>query len=153
MSYDRDTSRREWWKRQKQMPKFTPNNHRRKAGHDYRARCIYMITLVTKDRKPVLGTLRNSDNIHTKPWVELSPLGKTVLQNWRKIPTFRKEMKMIQAIIMPDHMHGILFVTEPMPCHLGNVINGFKKACNDASREIIEDVLWQTGYHDRILRG
>ncbi len=153
MSYDRDTSRREWWRRQKNHPQFKPSNYRRMAGHDYRSRCIYMITLVTKDRKPVLGTLRDSDDIHTKPWVELSPLGKAVLQNWRRVPTFRKEMRMIQAIIMPDHMHGILFVTEPMPCHLGNVINGFKKACNDASREADGDVLWQTGYHDRILRG
>ena len=38
---------------------------------------------------------------------------------------------------MPDHLHGILYVHERIACHLGVVINGFKKACNDAFRELI----------------
>lgn len=37
---------------------------------------------------------------------------------------------------MPDHFHGILWVKEPLSCHLGQVIKGFKTGCNKAAREL-----------------
>ena len=55
---------------------------------------------------------------------------------------------------MPDHLHGILFVTEPLPVHLGRVINGFKAGCNKAARELGLPVpLWEPGYTDGVLQG
>ena len=32
--------------------------------------------------------------------------------------------------MMPDHMHGILFVKERIPVHLSQIIKGFKTGCN-----------------------
>ena len=32
--------------------------------------------------------------------------------------------------MMPDHLHGILFVHETLPVHLSQVIIGFKTGCN-----------------------
>ena len=40
--------------------------------------------------------------------------------------------------MMPDHLHGILFVTSPLPVHLGQVINGFKTGCRKAERALRE---------------
>ena len=37
---------------------------------------------------------------------------------------------------MPDHFHGLLFVTRPLGCHLGQVIKGFKLGCNKAARAL-----------------
>ena len=55
---------------------------------------------------------------------------------------------------MPDHLHGILFVTEPLPVHLGKVINGFKTGCNRAARDLQLPVpLWEQGYTDGVLQG
>ena len=51
---------------------------------------------------------------------------------------------------MPDHIHGIIHVTQPMARHLGQVIQGFKKGCYDAFGAT---TLWEEGYNDRILRG
>ena len=153
MNNDRDSKRREWWKRQKNHPPFNPSGHRRMAGHDYRGCCIYMITLEVKERKSLLGTLRNSDNSSPNTWVEFTPIGHEVFKMWHKIPDYHPEIKMLRVCIMPDHLHGILHVTRPLSCHLGNVINGFKKGCNDVTRNIFGDVLWETGYHDRILIG
>jgi hypothetical protein len=59
----------------------------------------------------------------------------------------------MEVQLMPDHLHGILFVTSEMPKHLGTVINGFKVGCNKFSREMIGDVLWEKSYNDIILRG
>ncbi len=153
MNDDRDKRRREWWHRQKTPPPLNPSNHRRKAGHDYRSTCIYMITLVVKDRSPLLGTLRASDSNHSEPWVEFTALGHEVLKLWQGIPNYHPEIKMLRLCIMPDHIHGILHVTQPLSCHLGNVINGFKKGCNDITRETLGEVLWEPDYHDRILSG
>lgn len=32
-----------------------PSMHRRMVGHDYQERQMYMITMVTEDRRPLLG--------------------------------------------------------------------------------------------------
>ena len=42
------------------------------------------------------------------------------------------EVKALQ--MMPDHLHGILFVREQLPVHLGQVISGFKAGCRKAMR-------------------
>ncbi len=52
---------------------------------------------------------------------------------------------------MPDHLHGIIYVKERLPRHLGHVINGFKVACNRVVREFSMPRLWEEGYNDRIL--
>ena len=39
-------------------------------------------------------------------------------------------------LMMPDHLHGILFVQDTLPVHLGQVIAGFKAGCRRAMREL-----------------
>lgn len=56
---------------------------------------------------------------------------------------------------MPDHVHGIIYVMKPLSQHLGRLIQGFKKGCRDAIRQLrVEgELLWEEGYNDRILQG
>lgn len=137
---------------------------RRNEYHDYTSRCIYMITLVVEGRHPLLGALCDRDAYHTSPWVNLTPLGKEVRRCWNEIPKHYPQVTPIRLQLMPDHMHGILFVTEKTPHHLGRIINGFKIGCNKALRELSPTMspmtqtsqathLWEEGYHDRILVG
>lgn len=155
MDYKRNKHRREWWQEHHEEKGFKPHPSmkRRKPSHDYNSRCIYMITLNTLGRRPVLGTLHDADSSHAKPWVEPSELGNKVLSCWRQIAVFHPEIRLMEVQLMPDHLHGILFVTSEMPKHLGTVINGFKVGCNKFSREMIGDVLWEKSYNDIILRG
>lgn len=60
-------------------------------------------------------------------------------------------MRLLDIQLMPDHIHGVLFVTRQVPYHLGKVVNGFKVGCNAAARELLGTTLWEEGYHDRIL--
>ena len=125
---------------------------RRHDKHDYQSRCIYMVTLVVAGRRPLLGTLCAHDRDHAMPWVRHSELGMRVIQCCREIPEHHPQVKMIRLQLMPDHLHGIIYVSEHLPRHLGHVINGFKIGCNKAARELSLAPLWEDGYNDRIVR-
>ena len=166
---DKRNERRKHWAENHPEVQATRSMKRRKAGHDYCSPCIYMITLVLRDRKPLLGELRGNDATHGNCWVQASELGKHVKKEWEGISQYYTQVKVLALQLMPDHLHGILQVTERLPRHLGHVVNGFKKGCDDAWRQLRIDCetdarntlspttlgtnvnLWELGYHDRIL--
>ena len=151
MDDNRNEGRKQWAKRHPDVA-ATPSMKRRMAGHNYHDRGIYMITLCVEKRIPRLGALCGPDCCHSQPWVSLSSLGKRVEAEWLGIPRYYPQIKVLALTVMPDHLHGILFVTDSLPVHLGKVINGFKAGCNRAAREMGQPVpLWETGYTDGIL--
>lgn len=126
---------------------------RRRVGHDYQSRCIYMITLVVKERRPLLGSLTGNGE-RTPAIVEPSPLGQAVIQSLINLPKFYPQIAIWTFQLMPDHLHFIAFVKERIPVHLGKVINGFKVGCNRAYKELVKGDtpgLWEDGYNDLIL--
>ncbi len=147
MDWDRYKSKRQW------AGDLKPSMKRRRVGHDYQGRCIYMITLVVKERRPLLGTLMG--NGETEPaLVEPTPLGQAVIQSLRGISTFYPAIDIWTFQLMPDHLHAIFFVKERISVHLGKVINGFKVGCNRAYKELVnsdQPRLWEDGYNDVIL--
>ena len=158
----RGEQRTQWWQRHHEAHEVKRSMKRRNGHHNYYSRCIYMVTLAVEGRRPALGDLCDPDEQHPKPWLRLSELGRQVLQRWHSIPIHYPEVRTMDIQLMPDHMHGILFVTEKMPHHLGRIINGFKIGCNKALRENSPTMssitrtsptlhLWEEGYHDRIL--
>ena len=147
MDWERYKSKKQWAGDLKQSMK------RRRVGHDYQSRCIYMITLVVKERRPLLGTL-TGDGETTPAIVEPTALGQAVIQNLIHIPHFYPEIDIWTFQLMPDHLHAILFVKERIPVHLGKVLNGFKVGCNRVFKELVKSDLpglWEEGYNDMIL--
>lgn len=137
---------------------------RRKDGHDYRGPCIYMLTLITAGRRKLLGELRDADGDHPLPWVELSAYGTLVMEEWFRITQEQPHIRSLALQLMPDHLHGILYVTAPIDKHLGAVIARFKGKCTAALREdkplsvysatqSRTLLAWEPGFNDRILRG
>jgi REP element-mobilizing transposase RayT len=112
-----------------------PSMLRRRVGHDYQSRCIYLLTLTIEGRQPLLGTLHGLEETDT-PYVELTPLGECVEERWQAIEVIYPEVKILATKIMPDHMHGILFVQEQSKRHLGEIVKGFKTGCNIALRRL-----------------
>ena len=123
MDDKRNEGRKQWAHNHPDVP-ASPSMKRRMAGHNYLDRDIYLITLTVKERRPTLGTLCGPDSEHQQPWVSLSPLGERVKAEWLGIPRYYPHIRMLALAVMPDHIHGILFVTQPLPVHLGKVING-----------------------------
>lgn len=116
-----------------------PSMKRRCNQHDYRDRGIYMVTLCIEGRLPLLGALAGDPAIKEgegKPHVVLSPFGEKVKECWLAIPRFHPMVEPMKLCIMPDHIHGLLFVHEKMKKHLGDVVWGFKTGCRKAAREL-----------------
>ena len=113
---------------------------RRDDYHDYAERRMYLITMEVEGRKPVFGRLVGDimaeHGSSDEPRIELSELGKAVQNEWLGIPRYFPQIEVMAVQMMPDHMHGILFVKEPLPVHLGQVISGFKAGCRKAQRAL-----------------
>lgn len=118
-----------------------PSMLRRCVGHDYTGRQIYMITMVTEGRRPlfgqVVGRSEAKEGSGEEPRIVLSELGQRVVDEWWSSSLHHPEVEVIALQIMPDHLHGILFVKERMEKPLGMAIRGFKQSCNRHYRELV----------------
>ena len=114
--------------------------HRRMVGHDYQERQMYMITMATEGRLPLLGkVVGKSDGqkgTADEPRTEPSEMGRRVEQCWHEIAVRYPQIELLAFQLMPDHFHGILFVKERIDRPLGKVLLGFKQGCNKAFREL-----------------
>lgn len=123
-----------------------PLTHRRSLFGKYHGRGIYLITVCTENREPLLGKLRGETP--EEAYVEPTTLGEEVLRCWDAIPSIQKrlaaakskktgtecsrEIKLLARQLMPDHFHGIIFVEKEMDIALGDVIRGFMVGCTKA---------------------
>lgn len=118
-----------------------PSMLRRCVGHDYTDRQIYMITMVTEERRAlfghVVGKSEAPEGSPDEPHIELSALGKRVADEWWAASLHHPEVEVIALQMMPDHLHGILFVREKMEKPLGMALRGFKQSCNKHYRELV----------------
>ena len=114
---------------------------RRCVGHDYTNRQIYMITMVTEGRRPLFGQVVGKSDAEpgspNEPRIELSALGQRVTDEWWATTEHHPEVEVLALQLMPDHLHGILFVKEKMEQPLGMALRGFKQSCNRHYRELI----------------
>ena len=116
-----------------------PSMKRRLEDNDYTERGLYMVTLAIEGRRPLLGTLAGDADAtegDQAPHVVLTPLGEAVKDCWLAIPQYYPQIEPMKLCIMPDHIHGILFVHEKIERHLGHVINGFKAGTRKAARAL-----------------
>ena len=118
-----------------------PSMLRRCVGHDYTGRQIYMITMVTEGRRPLFGDVMGKSDAPNgssdAPTIILSELGQRVADEWWAASKHHPEIEVIALQMMPDHLHGILFVKEKMEKPLGMALRGFKQSCNRHYRELV----------------
>ena len=144
-----------------------PSMKRRDEGHDYKERRMYMITIEVEGRRPIFGQLAGDvfakAGSGNEPRIVLTKLGEAVRNEWLGITRYFPQIEVRAVQMMPDHMHGILFVRSTLPVHLGQVISGFKAGCRKALRAMASQSvaaepsltakgLFAQGYNDLILR-
>jgi REP-associated tyrosine transposase len=137
-------------------------NSLRAPGHDYRSANGYFVTLCSSDRRPVLGYVAG----HV---AHFSDLGLLVREEWLATARLRPYVALDEFIIMPDHLHGILWITREQelpsselsasrlrPGSLGAIVGQFKSRVTRRAVEVglwnPGKPLWQRGFHDRMVR-
>jgi len=146
----------------------------RLKGWDYSTPGSYFVTSVTYKRGNLFGKIENNEMI-------LNDAGKIVSQCWINIPKHFSHVKLDEFVIMPNHVHGIIFITHgnlnipvetqnfaslrlqnknssgnkfgPQLKNLGSIVRGFKIGVTKWYREQgITDAIWQSRFHDHIIR-
>ena len=114
-----------------------PMRHHRERGWDYRGRAIYHFTLPVEGRYPLFGTLEG-DRAETAH-VRLNAFGRRVCQMLGGLAQFYKgkgyALKVLAQMVMPDHVHLVIQVLEPLPQSIGAVVRGFKSGCTKVYKE------------------
>jgi len=94
------------------MP-YNPNIHNRQSirlkGYDYSKPGYYFVTFNIKDRLPLFGEFIKENNTRIMKHTEL---GKAAIKYWLEIPEHYPNVILDEFIIMPDHIHGIIQISE-----------------------------------------
>ncbi len=139
---------------------------------DYSSCGAYYVTICTKDREQFFGEIINGK-------MKLSRIGEIAEHEWKQTCEIRKNVELDEYVIMPDHMHGILFIvnafhpvvetcrgmslqtrtqmynkfSRPVSQSLSMIINHFKSAvkcwCN---KNGFPNFAWQPLFHESIVQ-
>jgi putative transposase len=93
---------------QNMKSKFDPQKHHRRSirlkGYDYSSEGAYYVTIVTQGRECLFGEIIDGE-------VHLNKYGEIVQKWWNEIPIHFPTVELGAFIIMPNHVHGIIFIT------------------------------------------
>ena len=112
--------------------------HHRENGWDYKGRAIYHFTLPVEERFPLFGVI-DGESAETA-FVRLNPFGRRVCQMLCGLAQFYAgkgfALKVLAQKVMPDHVHLVIQVLEPLPQSIGAVVRGFKSGCTKVYKEM-----------------
>ena len=104
----------------------TPPLPRRKTirlqNYDYSQNGAYFVTICTAHKRPLFGVVRRGDPCGRPPvpvYAELSEIGRIVESYLTEIPSHYPDVHLASYVIMPDHIHMILVLTQNQPERAG----------------------------------
>lgn len=134
--------------------KFIHRNNRRKKNHDYCAPWKYHITILKTKGAPDFCTLSIKELSPEGVSILYSLLGKIIEDAIWNIPKFNAKVRVLQYIIMPDHIHLLIQVISRLEKPVGNVIGGFKAGISNTWRQWRNDRsvnIFEEGFNDKII--
>jgi len=88
-------------------PKFNPQKHHRRSirlkGYDYSQEGAYYVTIVTQGRECLFGEIVDGE-------MYINAYGEIVQKWWDKTPNHFPNVELGVFVIMPNHVHGIIFI-------------------------------------------
>jgi REP element-mobilizing transposase RayT len=91
------------------MP-YNPEKHHRRSirlkDYDYSTPGAYFITICTHQRECLLGEVLNGE-------MQLNQLGQLASAHWQRLPHHFPTVELDAFVVMPNHVHGILILTNP----------------------------------------
>jgi REP element-mobilizing transposase RayT len=147
------------------MKRKDEKQHRRSIrlkGYDYAREGMYFFTICTYDRQFLFGNVVNAE-------MKLNGFGHIVAEECRKSTDIRHEIELDMFTVMPNHLHGIVMVTDrdvgatgrsPFPSgpskrSLGAFVGGFKSAVTTRINQLRDTPgvpVWQRNYYEPVIR-
>ena len=141
--------------------KYKQKKQYRLSAYDYSQEGGYFVTICTKDKQIYFGDVVDG-------CMKLSRIGEIAKQFWLQIPIHFKSVVLDEFVIMPNHIHGIILITDRrnVPRHvpttgirplakdsLSSIINHYKgnvrRWCN---KNGFEPFSWQPRFYDHVIR-
>lgn len=111
--------------------------------YDYASPGMYFVTICSKDREMIFGSIRDGRMV-------LSEYGELISRAMCHLHTHYDTVQVDCSVVMPNHVHMIIWISvDNRTAHtLGNIVRGFK---SEVSRKCGKRV-WQRGFHEHIIR-
>ncbi|MES2274532.1 MAG: transposase [Bacteroidota bacterium] len=134
----------------------------RLKGWDYGSDGYYFVTICTKNRIPYFGSIKTDLNGIAS--LQKTHIAEIAYDNWLKIPEHHPFVELDEIVIMPDHIHVILFINKPEKTtwevnkagsqskNLASIIRGYKSSIKQYAMVNDVDFAWQPRYYDRVIR-
>jgi REP element-mobilizing transposase RayT len=145
--------------------------HRRRSirlkDYDYSQPGAYFITVCSHNHECIFGRISNGT-------MQLNTNGKIVQKCWDDLPNHYLNIKLGTFVIMPDHIHGIIFIendpdddvgaglkpaptkkSKPKRHALPEIVRAFKTFSSrriNECRNTLGSFVWQRSFIDRIIR-
>ena len=146
----------------------------RYQGFNYNCVGVYFLTICTQNRRCILSRIVGTGVLDC-PQTELTKYGKIAEKYIRQLNEFYHHLSVEKYVIMPNHIHLLLWVKEnnttdngqsgtpvtdgqsgtPVPTNIDRAnsacsqfVSTFKRFCN---KEYGENI-WQARFHDHIIR-
>ncbi|MFH1010352.1 MAG: transposase [bacterium] len=136
--------------------------------YDYASPGAYFLTLCTHNKECLLGMV--ADGI-----MHLSECGRIIEREWLRSANLRKEVGIGDFVIMPNHLHGIVLISENDRAHgraalpdvyrrdsrgreahsVSSFVAGFKSYTTKLVNELRKTPgarLWQPNYFEHVIR-
>jgi REP element-mobilizing transposase RayT len=136
----------------------------RLKGYDYCRKGLYFITVCVQNRECLFGEISNGEMV-------LNEYGKIIQTVWNELPQHYTNVQLGEFVVMPNHIHGIIVITDTaVGAGLGVVGAGLKPAPTHGLTEIVRALktfsarqinkmrgtvgerLWQRNYYEHIIR-
>ena len=119
--------------------RFPVRKNPRLKGYDYTSYNYYFVTLCAHNKQCLFGTVG-----------QLSAVGKLAEEFMRSIPEHFPGVVVDKYVVMPNHIHGILILSE---VDLSVVVGQYKATVTKYARELFPGIsVWQTSFYDHIIR-
>jgi len=145
---------------------YNPKIHHRRSmrlkDYDYSQAGVYFVTICSQNRDCLFGEIVDDR-------MRLNKYGIIAKDEWRRSEQIRKEIKLDEFIVMPNHLHGIIFIENTVgangrsPLHrknmgsktLSSFMAGYKSFVTkqiNILRQTPGILVWQRNYYEHIIR-
>jgi putative transposase len=87
---------------------YVPEKHHRRSirlqGYDYSQPGMYFVTICTQGKELLFGEVAKGE-------MAVNKYGRMIWEEWYRSAEIRREVRLDEFMVMPNHLHGIVVIT------------------------------------------